>query len=189
MYMITEVERTVPIPPKKLNSNIVDVIEEITEKMFEGTLGEDKSISVLIRDVQPVGDGRIVHGAECVYQTVRFSQLVFKPRENEIIQGVVVGVHKYGAFVRFGPVDGLLHISQIMEARVNVDEANQRLVEEGDGGRFITVGDVVRARIISVDLNEKNPQDSKIGLTMRQPGLGKLAWLEEDAKKRGKGEN
>jgi DNA-directed RNA polymerase subunit E' len=35
-----------------------------------------------------------------------------------------------------------------------------------------------------VDLNEKNPQDSKIGLTMRQPGLGKLEWLEEDRKKR-----
>jgi DNA-directed RNA polymerase subunit E' len=183
MYMITEVERTVPIPPKKLSSNIEDVIEEITEKMFEGSLGEDKALTVLVRDVQPVGQGRIVHGGECVYQTVRFNQLVFKPKENEIIQGVVVGVHKYGAFVRFGPLDGLLHISQVMDARVNVDEANQRLVEEGENGRSLSLGDVVRARVISIDLNEKNPQESKIGLTMRQPGLGKLQWLEEDSRR------
>ena len=38
-------------------------------------------------------------------------------------------------------------------------------------------------RTIYMDLNEKNPQDSKIGLTMRQPGLGKLQWLEEDRAK------
>ena len=53
-----------------------------------------------------------------------------------------------------------------------------------ESGRYLAVGDVVKARIVSVDLNEKNPQDSKIGLTMRQPGLGKLEWLEEDRKKR-----
>ena len=37
---------------------------------------------------------------------------------------------------------------------------------------------------MSIDLNEKNPQDSKIGLTMRQPGLGKIQWLDEDHKKK-----
>jgi DNA-directed RNA polymerase subunit E' len=29
-----------------------------------------------------------------------------------------------------------------------------------------------------VSLNEKEPRESKIGLTMRQTGLGKLEWLE-----------
>ena len=45
----------------------------------------------------------------------------------------------------------------------------------------------MRARIVSVDLNEKDPQDSKIGLTMRQTGLGKLQWLDEDNRKKEKG--
>ena len=36
---------------------------------------------------------------------------------------------------------------------------------------------------------EKNPQESKIGLTMRQIGLGKLQWLDEDNKKKSKGES
>ena len=49
----------------------------------------------------------------------------------------------------------------------------------------LNIGDTVKARIISVDINEKNPQDSKIGLVTRgQVGLAKIEWIEEDEKKR-----
>ena len=138
---------------------------------------------MLIKNVRTVGPGRIVHGDGAVYQTVKFDQVVFKPRDNEIIIGKVVEILKFGAFVRFGPLDGLLHISQVMDDRVDIDETNQRLVGK-DTGRYLAVGDIVKARVVSIDLNEKNPQESKIGLTMRQPGLGKLQWLEEDHNKR-----
>ena len=71
-----------------------------------------------------------------------------------------------------------------MDERVDCDEENQRLIGK-DSGRSLNIGDIVRARIISMDINEKNPQDSKIGLVTRsQPGLGKLEWIEEDEKKR-----
>lgn len=183
MYMLTEVEKIVRIPPVELKEDIDKVIDNLTWETYEGRLGEDKTFTVLIRNVRTVGPGRIVHGDGAVYQTVKFDQIVFKPRENEIIEGVVVEILKFGAFVRFGPLDGLLHISQVMDDRVDIDETNQRLVGK-ETGRFLAVGDVVKARVVSIDLNEKNPQDSKIGLTMRQPGLGKLSWLEEDHKKK-----
>lgn len=183
MYMLTEVEKIVRIPPVELKEDIDKVIDNLTWETYEGRLGEDKTFTVLIRNVRTVGPGRIVHGDGAVYQTVKFDQIVFKPRENEIIEGVVVEILKFGAFVRFGPLDGLLHISQVMDDRVDIDEANQRLVGK-ETGRFLAVGDVVKARVVSIDLNEKNPQDSKIGLTMRQPGLGKIQWLDEDHKKK-----
>ena len=184
MYMLTQAERVVRIPPAELKSDIVQVIDALTQDSFEGRLGEDKSLTVLTTKVEPVGPGRIVHGDGAVYQTVRYEQLVFKPKDNELIEGVVVEVLKFGAFVRFGPLDGLLHISQVMDDRVDVDPDNQRLVGK-DTGRTLGIGDRVRARIVSVDLNEKNPSDSKIGLTMRQPGLGRIEWLEDDQKKKG----
>lgn len=183
MYMQTEVEKVVRIPPKDLKDDIDSVIDSLAWETYEGRLGEDKNFTVLIRNVRTVGPGRIVHGDGAVYQTVKFDQVVFKPRENEIVEGVVVEILKFGAFVRFGPLDGLLHISQVMDDRVDIDEANQRLVGK-ESGRFLAVGDIVRARVVSIDLNEKNPQESKIGLTMRQPGLGKLQWLEEDHDKK-----
>jgi DNA-directed RNA polymerase subunit E' len=181
MYTLTEAERIVRIPPAELDEDIEKVIDSLTWETFEGKLGEDKSLTVLIKNVKPVGPGRIVHGDGAVYQTVKYEQIVFKPKDNEIIQGEVVEILKFGAFVRFGPLDGLLHISQVMDDRVDIDEVNQRLVGK-DTNRTLAIGDVVKARIVSIDLNEKNPQDSKIGLTMRQPGLGKLQWLEEDRK-------
>ena len=183
MYMLTEVEKIVRIPPVELKEDIDKVIDNLTWETYEGRLGEDKTFTVLIRNVRTVGPGRIVHGDGAVYQTVKFDQIVFKPRENEIIEGVVVEILKFGAFVRFGPLDGLLHISQVMDDRVDIDETNQRLVGK-ETGRYRADGDVVKARVVSIDFNEKNPQESKIGLTMRQPGLGKIEWLEEDHKKK-----
>lgn len=185
MYMLNEVEKVIRIPPSELGDDPDKVVDTLTWETYEGHVveGGDKNFTLLIKNVRAVGPGRIVHGDGAVYQTVRFEQVVFKPRDNEVVEGVVVEILKFGAFVRFGPLDGLLHVSQIMDDRVDIDEANQRLVGK-ETGRFLAVGDIVRARIVSVDLNEKNPQDSKIGLTMRQPGLGKLEWLEEDRKKR-----
>ncbi|MCL2143802.1 MAG: DNA-directed RNA polymerase [Methanomassiliicoccaceae archaeon] len=183
MYILTKSEKVVRIPPADLKEDIEAVIGELTKGAYEGRFGEDKLMTVLISNVETVGPGRIVHGDGAVYQTVKYDQLAFKPRDNEIIEGVVCEVVKFGAFVRFGPIDGLLHISQVMDDRVDIDSDNQRLIGK-DSGRFLGIGDKVRARIVSIDINEKNPEDSKIGLTMRQPGLGKLEWLDEDQKKK-----
>jgi len=183
MYMLTEAERIVRIPPPELKEDINNIVTRLTREYYEGRMTPDKSITVLIDDVKPVGPGRIVHGDGAVYQPVRYNQLVFKPKDGEIIEGTVVEVLKFGAFVRFGPIDGLLHVSQVMDDHVDVDEGNQRLVGK-ETKRSLAVKDVVRARIVSIDLNEKDPKNSKIGLTMRQPGLGKLQWLEEERNKR-----
>ena len=67
----------------------------------------------------------------------------------------MVEILKFGAFVRFGPLDGLLHISQVLDDRVDIDENNQRLVGK-ESGRSLSVGDRVRARIVSIDLNDNN---------------------------------
>jgi len=183
MYVLTKSEKVVRIPPADLKEDIEAVIGAMTKGAYEGKFGEDKVMTVLISNVETVGPGRIVHGDGAVYQTVKYDQLAFRIKDNEIIEGVVCEVVKFGAFVRFGPIDGLLHISQVMDDRVDIDSDNQRLVGK-DTGRFLGIGDKVRARIVSMDINEKNPEDSKIGLTMRQPGLGKLEWLDEDQKKK-----
>jgi DNA-directed RNA polymerase subunit E' len=73
----------------------------------------------------------------------------------------------------------MLHVSQISDEYINYDEKNARLICQ-ESKRFIGVGDVVRVRIVTLSLNEREPRDSKIGLTMRQAGLGTALWIEED---------
>src|SRR5437867_3338955 len=162
--------RPTPYPP---------VGRELTRTTLEGKIGADKTLTLIASNIERVGEGRIVHGDGAVYQRVRYDALVFAPTLQEIVEGTVVEILKFGAFVRFGPLDGLLHISQVMDDRVDVDEEGQRLIGK-DTKRDLRIGDKVRTRIVAVSLNERAPRESKIGLTMRQPALGKLDWIEED---------
>ncbi|MDR3063073.1 MAG: DNA-directed RNA polymerase, partial [Methanobrevibacter sp.] len=40
-------------------------------------------------------------------------------------------------------------------------------------------GNLVKARIVAVSLKGDSTKEAKIGLTMRQNGLGRLEWIEE----------
>ncbi|HSV42398.1 MAG TPA: DNA-directed RNA polymerase [Methanomassiliicoccales archaeon] len=182
MYLLTQRENVVRIPPDRLGDSLEVVVDQLARESYEGKI-EGDSLTVLIKNIEPVGPGRIVHGDGAVYQTVTYDAVVFKPQNQEVVEGIVVEVIKFGAFVRFGPLDGLLHISQVMDDRIDIDDAGQRLIGK-DTKRDLRIGDRVRARIVSLSLNERNPRESKIGLTMRQTGLGKFEWLDEDRKKK-----
>ncbi len=182
MYMLVQKEDVVRIPPERLGDDLDEVARQLTRATLEGKIGEDKGLTLVTSNIKRMGEGRIVHGDGAVYQQVQFDALMFRPQLHEIVDGTVVEILKFGAFIRFGPLDGLLHISQIMDDRVDVDEENQRLVGK-DTKRDVRLGDKVRARIVAVSLNERSPRESKIGLTMRQAALGKLDWIAEDRKR------
>jgi DNA-directed RNA polymerase subunit E' len=184
MYMIISREEVVRIPPEQLTGDMDEVVERLTQENFEGKISRGDGLTVLTANIERVGDGRIVHGDGAVYQGVKYDALVFVPELQEIVHGTVCEMLKFGAFVRFGPLDGLLHISQIMDDRIDVDLANNRLIGK-DTRRDVKVGDDVRARVVAVSVNERSPRESKIGLTMRQQSLGKLEWIEEDIRGEG----
>jgi len=187
VYMKVQREDVVRIPPERLGEDIDALARELTRTTLEGKVGPDRSLTLIASSIERVGEGRIVHGDGAVYQTVKYDAVVFLPQIQEITDGTIVEVLKFGAFVRFGPLDGLLHISQVMDDRVDVDEEGQRLIGK-DSKRDLRMGDKVRTRIVAVSLNERAPRESKIGLTMRQPSLGKIEWIEEDrARSEGRG--
>jgi DNA-directed RNA polymerase subunit E' len=182
MYLIDHRRDVVRIPPSRLGPKIETVLTELAQQQFEGKLVDGQNLTVMIQAVTPIGEGHIIHGDGGVYQEVEYQALMFRPEIQEVVEGAVVEIRKFGAFVRFGPLDGLLHVSQIMDDRVNIDEHNQRLVGV-ETKRDLKVGYKVRARVVSLSLSEISPRDSKIGLTMRQPGLGRLEWIQEAHKK------
>ena len=188
MYIMIEDENIARIPPEMLSNDYNESIMRVARETIEGKLvdvdeGEThknpgKCYVVSIVDVKPVGEGAIVHGDGGVYQTIKYKALAYYPEMHEIIDGVVVSVKEFGAFVRIGPFDGLLHISQIMDDRIDKDMANQRFIGK-DTKRDLKIGDRVRVRIVAMNLNSSSIRDSQIGLTMKQMGLGKLEWLEK----------
>lgn len=179
MYRIIKKRNTVRIPPEQLGGDLNKVVQRLTRQNFEGKMDKRKNLTVVISKVERLGEGRIIHSDGGVYQEVLYDALVYKPDLQEIIEGFICEVVEFGAFVRLGPLDALLHISQIMDDHMDVDLGGHRIIGK-ETKRDLKLGDKVRARIVTVSLNEQNPRESKIGLTMRQAGLGKLEWLDEE---------
>ncbi len=183
MYKMIQREDVIRIPPHYLGKDLDTVADFLTRKNFEGRMDSLNRLVIDATDVGRIGQGRIVHGDGAIFQRVNFKALVFQPMLHEVVEGNVVEILKFGAFVRFGPLDGLVHISQVMDDHIDVDLGNMRLIGK-DSKRDLRVGDKVRARIVSMSMNERSPRESRIGLTMRQAGLGKLEWLEDEYNER-----
>jgi DNA-directed RNA polymerase subunit E' len=179
MYYKIRLDDKVRVPPNRLGENLETVILEVLQEHLEGSIDKEIGIFICVTKVLDVGEGEIVPGDGGVYYDVKFEALVIRLALQEVIEGVVVETTSFGAFISLGPIDAMLHVSQISDEYINFDEKNARLICQ-ESKRFIGVGDSVRARVVTLSLNEREPRDSKIGLTMRQAGLGTALWLEED---------
>ena len=135
---------------------------------------------IAVVDVIEVGLGKIIHGDSRTHHNVKFTLLTFRPLLHEIIEGEVVEIVEFGAFIRLGPQDGLNHVSQITNDFIRHDEVQSQFIGK-ETGRILGEGDLVRARIIAVSMGG-GARSGKLGLTMRQPFLGKLEWIQADIK-------
>jgi DNA-directed RNA polymerase subunit E' len=177
MYKRMKLEGMVRIPPDQMGNPLEEAVELALRNKYEAVVDKTLGTIVAILGADTIGEGHILAGDGAIYYNVIFDAIVFKPEMQEIVEGEVVEIVKFGAFLSIGPFDGLLHVSQITNEYISYDEKNARLVSK-ESNKALAEGEKVRARIIAVSLNEKEPRESKIGLTMRQTGLGKLEWLE-----------
>ncbi len=182
MYKKVTLVDTVRLPPDRFGEDTVTVVKDLLREKLEGRIDKTLGSIIAVTNVLDIGEGRILAGDGAVYYDITFEAITFKPELQEIVEGKVVEVVEFGAFIGLGPLDGLLHVSQIADDYISYDEKNSRLVGK-ETNRAITEGDKVRARIVAVSLNEREPRESKIGLTMRQAALGKIEWLVEAREK------
>ena len=177
MYQIVTAEDEIAVPPTKLGSDVKKSVKESIEEGFEGKIDNTIGVVLAVTEIEEIKEGTIVPGNPSVIYPVKFKLLTWMPKEHEIVEGEIVDITEFGAFVRCGALDGLVHVSQVMDDFVSYDEKNAQLVGK-QSRRVLKEGDKVRARIISVSFTEQ----SKLGLTMRQPFLGNMKWLTESVK-------
>ncbi len=173
-----DLNNTIRIPPEYIGDDLDSAADEIVKKTFEGKIDKKNGLIVATKDVKRLHEGRIIHGDGAVYQEVTFKALAFKPLLHEVIHGIICEISNFGAFCHIGPLDALIHKSQIMDDHILIDTENKRLTGKKTK-HSLTINDKVKARIIAISFNELNPRESKIGLTMRQPALGKDEWQKD----------
>lgn len=196
MYKIVRIEDIVRVPPERFGEELEKVVLDILKKGYEykgrtiggyeGIIDKDLGVVLSIVEIEEIGDGRIIPNDGATYHNIIFKALVYKPELHEIVDAYVVDVVEFGAFVRIGPLDGLIHISQITDDYISYDEKKQVLVGK-ESKKTLGVGDKLRARIVAVSMKPGAGKEGKINLTMRQPALGKFEWIEEEKEKK-KGE-
>ena len=190
MYYRTKIRDTVRIPPYKFESPINEVAIETLNEQYAGRLDKKLGLLICVNDILEIGEGKLIIGDGATYHNVVFEAIFFKPEQHEIFDGEVIDIVDYGAFVRIGPMDGLIHVSQVTDDYINYDPKRGALIAK-ESNKVLEEGDLVRARVVSVSIkdesnnNIENSRNSKIPLTMRQNNLGRFEWIEE-AKQKGK---
>ena len=177
MYKRVRLRDTVEVPPEYLADVTPGLVKRLLQDKLEGRMDEDVGSVVSVVNVHDIGTGAVLPNRPGVYYEAEFDAVTFDPQMQEVVDGNVVEVVEFGAFVGIGPVDGLLHVSQISNEYLAYDGENQQLAST-ESNQTLGVGDSVRVRIVTKSVDERNPRDSKIGLTAKQPGLGKHGWLE-----------
>ena len=178
MFQIVELEDVIRVPPSKFGQPLDEVALEILKTKYESTISPELGYVILVKDFSVGRVGKILPGDGSTYHKVKFSVLSFYPKIQEIVEGEIVEITDFGAFIRIGPVDALLHLSQITDDFLTSD-VKQGIILASKSKRTLKVGSKVRVRITAVSLG-RGTTIGKIGVTSRQPFLGALEWIEED---------
>ena len=181
MFKLVTLEDTIRIPPETFGNPLEAVGLQQVKAKYEGMVNGVLGYVIAVTDVKVSLVGKILPGDGATYHKVSFSLLTFYPKIQEVVEGEVVEIADFGAFVRIGPVDSLLHVSQLMDDFISYDEKQGVLIGK-ETKRKLTSGDHVRARITAVSLSRAG-SSGKIGITARQPFLGKLKWIEQKVQK------
>jgi DNA-directed RNA polymerase subunit E' len=181
VFKLVTLEDTIRIPPEKFGDHLEKVGYEQLKLKYEGMVDDELGYVVAVTEINVNPIGKIIPGDGATYHRVSFSLLTFYPKIQEVVEGEVVEIADFGAFVRVGPIDALLHVSQLMDDFISYDE-KQGILLGKETKRKLATGDHVRVRVTAVSLG-RGGTSGKIGVTARQPLLGKIEWIKEDLEK------
>jgi DNA-directed RNA polymerase subunit E' len=173
MYYKTKVKDYVRLPPSAFGDDIELSLTQEIKKKYSGFISQELGFVIDVTGVDTVGQGVILPGDGSAHYSVEFTLLTFKPEMQEIVLGKITNVADFGAFINIGPVEGMIHISQTMNDFVSFGKDG--VLSGKNSKHALKAGDICKAKIIAVSY--KDLTNPKIGLTMRQEGLGKDDWV------------
>lgn len=175
MFYSVKVKDHIRVPPRMFNLSKKEAVLANVKSAYEGYISKELGFVINVIDVGEIKEGVIVPGDGAGFYETDFELLTFKPELNELVYGKIRDITDFGAFMDMGGVEGMVHISQSMEDFVSFSK--EKVLQGKKTGQSLKVNDRCKARIIAVSYKDMN--NPRIGLTMRQEGLGKLDWLEQ----------
>lgn len=172
MFAILQLRDSVIIPNHLLSAPLKETVTRLLKEKYESMVNSELGYVIMVMDASVDQSNKINSSEGTIYNDVDFSVLTFYPRLQEIVEGELVEITDFGGFVRIGPTDALIHISQIADELVRADVKGGMIVAEG--GKKIKLGSTIRARITSVS----HLKIGQIGLSCRGSSLGPRDWIK-----------
>jgi DNA-directed RNA polymerase subunit E' len=176
MFYKYKIQDYIRVPPHLFTLDIEEAIIKQIKSEYEGFISNELGIIIDVSEIENIGEGTIVPGDGAPFYDTTFTLLSFKPEMQEVINGKIKDITDFGAFITMGPTEGMIHVSQTMDDFVSFSK--EKVLVGKDSKKSLRVNDKCRARIIAVSFKDLN--NPKIGLTMRQKGLGRLDWITEE---------
>ena len=180
LYYKYTIKDTISIPPSYFGEDLNKVATDLLRQKYERTLDKDMGIILAVYNVRDISDGYLLPGDPSTHHNLTFDALTFKLEVEEVVVGEVSELVEFGCFVRVGPLEGLVHLSQITSDFISFDRKSG-VLSSRNTGKVLKKGDVVYAKVSTISW-KSNIKDTKIALTMRPEGLGKDEWLLEEEK-------
>ncbi len=175
LYKLYTIKDTVSVSPTFFGSDIEETATTILRNKYERTIDKDLGVIVAVMNIRDVSNGHIQPGDPATHHDVTFDTLAFSLEVDEVLSGEVSEIMEFGCFVRIGPLEGLVHLSQITNDFVSHDRKSEAFVSKNTG-KTVRKGDIVYSKVSTISM-KSNIKDTKIALTMRPEGLGKPEWI------------
>lgn len=172
MFYKTKVKDYVDLSPDLFEGDLQENIKEQILRNYADKTTEDLGLVITVGGVDSIGEGFKLPEDASRHYVVEFTLITFKPELHEVIKGEVTSVTNFGIFVSMGVIEGLVHLSQTMVDQVSF--SNTGVIQGSETGQILKAGMDVKASVAAISF--KDMRNVKVGLTMRQPGLGALEW-------------
>ncbi|MCC7552147.1 DNA-directed RNA polymerase [Candidatus Micrarchaeota archaeon] len=182
MYKLFKIEDKIRVPPKYFSMKLEEAIVELLIEKYERKVDREVGILLDIQEVKVLSEGTVIPGDGGAYFLIEFEVLSYLPEINEVIEANVTEIVEFGAFLNLGPIEGLVHLSQITNDFLTYNRKTSSFAGK-ESKKSLKKGDSVMAKISTVSL-KSNIHDIKVGLTMRPEGLGKEEWVNKEEKKK-----
>ena len=113
LFSISTLDDIVRIPPSLFGTSLNDAAINILKSKYESMINANLGYIIMILGTKVEPMGKVVAGDAGTFHHVTFEALTFQPKLQEIVNGELVDITDFGAFVRIGPTDALLHLSQV----------------------------------------------------------------------------
>jgi len=178
MFYLIEVEDFIRVEPKLFGLPTKEAVEQQLKETYTDHFDKELGKVIAVAGVGEIEEGIIIPGDGAAYYKSAFKLVVWRPEMQEMVYGIINEITNFGAFMDLGVMQGMIHISQTMDDYVSFSKTNTLIGKTNK--KSLKKGDACMAKVVAISYKLGEP---KIGLTMRQAGLGKIEWIQDEKQK------